>query len=51
MGWRETRVEIEELWKVGKSMLPVEKGRWNLKRRDAGDLGELWREELRRYFR
>lgn len=37
-------MEIEELWKFGKSMLPVEKGRWNLKRRDAGDLGELWRE-------
>lgn len=40
-------MEIEELWKFGKSMLPVEKGRWNLKRRDAGDLGELWRENRR----
>ena len=34
-------MEIEELWKFGKSMLPVEKGRWNLKRRDAGDLGDI----------
>lgn len=40
-------MEIEELWKFGKSMLPVKKGRWNLKRRDAGDLGELLRENRR----
>ena len=37
-------MEIEGLRKFGKSMLPVKKGRWNLKRRGAGDLGERLRE-------
>ena len=40
-------MEIEGLRKFGKSMLPVKKGRWNLKRRGAGDLGELLRENRR----
>ena len=47
MGWKETSVEIKDSWKFGKSMLPVKKGRWNLKRRDADDLGELLRENRR----
>ena len=47
MGWKETSVEIKDSWKFGKSRLPVKKGRWNLKRRDADDLGELLRENRR----